>query len=253
MADKKKEITKMQLAVYGWIREQVEDKKNIPIVIKNLIEHFSSKVFSTTKILSMKEDLDLAEVISLKLNFLKIKKYKLLFRASEKKYSAKEFHKACDRECENFPTVLIVKSDIDNKFGGYTSKSWLNKSESFYHQDPSAFLFISKSDDEQIQAICPLIFDIKEEEKQWATCCVPGWGPAFGDGLDLFIDNAPEDPVYNKPSNSSTLKSYYNENYAFGSLCGGNTILKTDKKFENAGPEYSFNVEEYEVYQVIVE
>ena len=48
-------------------------------------------------------------------------KWKLLYRASEHKYTAKSFHKYCD---DKGPTLIIIKSSEGWIFGGYTTQSW---------------------------------------------------------------------------------------------------------------------------------
>ena len=49
-------------------------------------------------------------------------KWKLIYRASEHRYSAKSFHKYCDNV--KGPTLVIIKSSEGYIFGGYTTQSW---------------------------------------------------------------------------------------------------------------------------------
>ena len=48
-------------------------------------------------------------------------KWKMLYRASEHKYTAKSFHKCCD---DKGPTLIVIKSSGGWIFGGYTTQSW---------------------------------------------------------------------------------------------------------------------------------
>ena len=48
-------------------------------------------------------------------------KWKLIYRASEHKYTAKSFHKYCD---DKEPTLMIIKSSKGWIFGKYTAQSW---------------------------------------------------------------------------------------------------------------------------------
>ena len=48
-------------------------------------------------------------------------KWKLIYRASKHGYTAKSFHEHCDNVT---PTLVIIKSDNDCIFGGYTTQSW---------------------------------------------------------------------------------------------------------------------------------
>ena len=61
----------------------------------------------------------------------------LLFRASDHKWSAKEFHNRCNNKG---PTVTIVKSSVGRLSGGFAKTSWQSKKEG-YQDDPHAFLF----------------------------------------------------------------------------------------------------------------
>ena len=49
-------------------------------------------------------------------------KWKLIYRASEHRYTAKSFHKYCDNV--KGPTLVIIKSSEGYIFGGYTTQSW---------------------------------------------------------------------------------------------------------------------------------
>ena len=51
-------------------------------------------------------------------------KWKLLYRASEHKYTAKSFHEYCD---DKGPTLIVIKSSGGWIFGGYTTQSWSGK------------------------------------------------------------------------------------------------------------------------------
>ena len=63
----------------------------------------------------------------------KIKELKLLYRASENEGSSKIFHQKCDGKV---PTITIILSKNNYKFGGFTEKSWSGS-----YKDDSAFCF----------------------------------------------------------------------------------------------------------------
>ena len=48
-------------------------------------------------------------------------KWKLIYRASENNYTAESFHEHCNNVT---PTLVIIKSDNDCIFGGYTTQTW---------------------------------------------------------------------------------------------------------------------------------
>ncbi len=51
--------------------------------------------------------------------------WKLIYRASEHRYTAESFHECCDNV--NGPTLIIIKSSLGWIFGGYTTQSWSGK------------------------------------------------------------------------------------------------------------------------------
>ena len=51
--------------------------------------------------------------------------WRLIYRASEHDYTAMSFHEHCDNAT---PTLVIIKSDNDCIFGGYTTQTWSGRS-----------------------------------------------------------------------------------------------------------------------------
>ena len=53
--------------------------------------------------------------------FIKVKKFKLLYRGSRNGFKALDFHRCCDNQgC----TFTIIKSEMGKIFGGYTDIPW---------------------------------------------------------------------------------------------------------------------------------
>ena len=259
MASQSKKKGKMHLAVSQWIRKQQDKPQNIPISIETLIGNFASLIFGKTQILSVQEDLDLAKLISKQLSNCVIQQYKLIFRASQYDFSAEQFHQQCDREGTDYKTVVVIHSRSGNKFGGYTTKSWLRKdTNGYWQEDKSAFVFLifDNCGQEIQQADLPLVFPIKSDSKKFAICCVPAYGPTYGHGFDIFCDNKLKQCEIIQGQtfsglNSSLLTSYYNPKYPSISLCGGNITQQMNIPSENQ--EYLFELIEYEVYEVIIQ
>ena len=110
---------KMHLITGCFVREQYEQQENaqeVPNDIKQMITAFSTKIFNT-KILSMKQDYELLQLLSKQLMDVNQRNIKLLFRASEHDFSGKKFHEICD---DHGNTLTIVESNFGNIFGGYT-------------------------------------------------------------------------------------------------------------------------------------
>ena len=52
-------------------------------------------------------------------------KWKMIYRASEHRYTGKSFHEYCD---DKGPTLIVIKSSGGWIFGGYTTQSWSGRS-----------------------------------------------------------------------------------------------------------------------------
>lgn len=102
-----------------------------------------------------------------------LKSMKLIYRGSTHGFGADKFHARCDF---NGPTLTIVLSDDNWRFGGFTMQSW--KSTREYIDDPKAFLF-----NLDLATKYPYLGDGR------AIYCVDKFGPCFGGGSDLFIDD----------------------------------------------------------------
>jgi hypothetical protein len=145
--------------------------------------------------------------------------YRLLYRASENEFKSSRFHEFCDHRG---PTVTLVK--VNNKiFGAYTDLSWA--SESGYQTSTESFLF---SVDKNLQ------FHLKDPRK--AVYHSKEYGPTFGAGHDLALSD-------NCGHNLSSWSSL-NFSYAVSDHLSG----EASKLLAGSS---SFQVTEYEVYQVI--
>ncbi|KAK8805650.1 hypothetical protein WA158_002306 [Blastocystis sp. Blastoise] len=112
------------------------------------------------------------------------KKWKLLFRASEHNYSVAEFHKYCDNQGE---TVTIIKhkghDNHINIFGGYTDQSWESKTYNCDKSPSKEFVF-TLSNEHNIPPTQYL-----HNGKGRGIYCSSSYGPVFGGGTDIAIEN----------------------------------------------------------------
>lgn len=113
--------------------------------------------------------------------------YQLLYRASRDGKDSSSFHRQCDNRG---PTVTIIKDNHGNIFGGYTSVSW-DQSGDYYH-DPSAFLFTLQN----THGITPTKY-VKNATTH-AIYCASNYGPTFGGGHDIYIDNGHTNSCYSR-------------------------------------------------------
>jgi hypothetical protein len=116
--------------------------------------------------------------ILLRCKFSFFTKLTLLYRASEDGFTAKAFHEKCD----DFKKVLIIiKSDLNHVFGGYSAKGWSPKN-SGYSYDSDAVLYSHINKDAE-----PCV--IKCSMPDYAIYYDSNFGPVFGAGMDLLVAN----------------------------------------------------------------
>ena len=243
----------LELVTFNFIRNHYEGKykQNVPMALKYLTLQFSNRIIGC-KLLTIKEDMDFFNLLLTKLP--SIRRFNLLFRASDHNYSGKKFHDLCD---DKGSTITIIKSNWGNIFGGYTSKSWKppQSDDAFFTRDENAFLFLIKSDQESIQMKCPLVLELKKygllrDYANMAICGDEDYGPIFGAGHDICIYSDPEcnKTVEEEPDNNySKLYSYHNDNLSqlIHPLCGGHV---RDEIIER---KFLFQVLDYEVFQIV--
>jgi hypothetical protein len=147
--------------------------------------------------------------------------FNLLYRASRDGNTAKTFHTKCDY---NGATIVIVKaSNSDQILGGYNPLSWDSTNNWCSTSDSFIFSFSSSTNFEtaivgHINAHC-----------EYAIYCFHNYGPAFGGGHDLYLDN------------DNSWRS--NNPYSYPEL----DMPKGNKM----GSYNTFSAEDYEVFQVI--
>ncbi|EXX69231.1 hypothetical protein GLOIN_2v1837917 [Rhizophagus irregularis DAOM 181602=DAOM 197198] len=142
-------------------------------------------------------------------------KFKLLYRRSRDGNTSKAFHEKCDN-IES--TIVIAKiTNTEQIVGGYNPLFW-DKSENFKStKDSFIFSFIDKNDYQSVKLGYP-----DENEYLSSIYCNENYGPTFGGGHDLFCQN------------DGTWASYRAYSYP--------------RMFP---PLVTFDVEDYEVFQVI--
>ena len=238
----KSNVSDLELVTFNYIRteHEIKYKQNVPKVLKYLILKFSKKIIGC-KLLTNKQDLDLYKLISSKLP--SIRRFSLLFRASDHKYSAAKFHEHCDYKG---PTISIIKSNFGNIFGGYTSKSWT--SENRQKRDENAFLFLVASDDQKLRNKCPLLLELNKKYVRRAILAHSAFGPTFGAGSDIVIYDNCNKKIEKEELNWRHLSQAHMCSYPHAevkSICGGDVVIPNRPKV------HLFQVMEYEVFQVL--
>ena len=140
----------------------------------------------------------------------------LLYKATVDSDSATAFHNRCDKaSC----SLVLVKTNNNKRFGGFTKMTWAGKSED--KKDNEAFIF--SLDKMKIYDIIP---------DQDAIGCYPTYGPIFLGCQIRIYDNA-----FKK--GGSTFEKGLN--------------YQTEEDFELTDGEQNFGVKEIEVYGVELE
>ena len=162
-------------------------------------------------LLSLNKDLYFFK--SLKTKLSNIKQFNLLYKGSEHDFCPKKLHSLCNNN--KGPTLTIIKSNDENVFGGYSSKSWISDINDGWIKDEHSFLFLVQSNQDKYDRKCPLLFDIKKEFVQYALFGGQR-GPIFGAGHDILIS----------PKNCYVRKSSFDYGEFDGNLC--NTVHLID-------------------------
>jgi len=131
----------------------------------------------------------------------------------------------CDNKGES---IILIKNDKDNIFGGYTSYPW-GKDNNF-HSAPDSFLFTLTN----IYNINPTKFPSKNDQKE--VYHYSNHGPAFGGGMDLGI--------YNDFLNKGGW-SYFP--YTYEDIIGKGKSIFTGK---DNNKENKFKIKEFEVFKI---
>ena len=143
----------------------------------------------------------------------------MLWKGSRDGFAASMFHSKCDGKG---PTLTVIQSTDGAIFGGFTSYSWCG--DGSYHEDKTAFIYsITKG------------YKCDKQNNTISIQCNSDYGPLFGDGHDIAIQN-----------NCDAT----NENFGTGVRSGGSTYQLPSGESFIAGTK-NFTVKEIEVYSVI--
>ena len=142
----------------------------------------------------------------------KIKKYNLLFRASENNYRAANFHTKCDGRNN---TVTIVETKNGRIFGGFTDASW-NQNSSSYISGSNGFIFSLDNND--------IYYNKNGSYNIYGHS---SYGPYFGSGDFYISDNC------NTNNSSENMGNAYDNNGKRYPLSGYSSyVVKDDEVFQ---------------------
>jgi len=160
----------------GKLSDQLQEKLSQVLDSKaKILDTISNSPSSISELLKQK-DIDLLKSwIPNQYRF----NFKLIYKSSIDGGAASDFHAKCDNKG---PTITVIKcrfngSNQDSFIGGFIDKSW--HSNSSYTQSQDAFVFSLTN-----KKKCSIILN-----HQYATFGDPSYGPTFGGGYDIFIEN----------------------------------------------------------------
>ena len=148
----------------------------------------------------------------------------LMYRGSRDGFNSSIFHGFCDKKGAN---LVVIKSEKNRIFGGFTSKSWKSREKPEFHKDAKSFIFSLNGKTRH---------KILEKFDEKAVYFAEKKGPVFGAGFDLSIsENCDKD----QESFSNLGISYECEEE-----------MGTEEKRRYLAGEIYFNVTEIEVFGV---
>lgn len=202
-----------------------ENSQNIFTKIDNFFENLKNDnktklpdfeidgLFRESSIIKSEEE---ESLIGDMISMIKIKKYRLLYRASRDGDSSNKFHKICDNHNK---LIVLIETKQGLRFGGYTSSKF--KGSAHMKRDNNAFLF--SLDLKKVYNIIP---------EEYAIYCYPNSGPSFCKG-SLYIP----DFFFEKPGKTG--------------VAGGPYHFEKDYELNNG--QKQFFVKELEIFQVKIE
>ena len=195
-----------------------EQNQNVGLESKNItFEEKAQQICVKGDILRSAQEL---EMLTRKINTNLISQNKkitlnLLYKATADSDKAFSFHDKCDGANR---TLVLIETDKEKRFGGYTSKSW--KGDCIEKKDDDAFVFSLDK------------MKTYDNTGELAIGCYPKFGPIFMGCQIRIYDNC-----FSK--GGTTFEKGLN--------------YKTEEDYELNGGERNFNVKEIEVYEVIIQ
>ena len=188
--------------------------ENLKKNMKQTLPEFKTNALieESTIIKNLEEESLITDMISI----LKLKKYRLIFRATRDGDSASQFHTICDNYSK---LIILIETQKGLRFGGFTSRNF--KVSSHVKDDNNSFLF--SLDLKKVYKIMP---------GKNAIYCYHKTGPCFSQE-SLYVPNN------------------FFKNYGKTRICGGSYQFEKDYEINNG--EKFFLVKELEVFQVKVE
>ena len=144
----------------------------------------------------------------------------LLYKATRDGFQPSAFHSRCDNMAN---TVTVISNNLNHVFGGFTPAKWNSNWE--YIADSTAFIFSLRRNGGLTNFKLP----IQSTKVSNAIYGYSNWGPTFGNGHDIYINEKSNINI----GSSSRISSYIPPTYPSGSdsatfLAGRGNWLTTE-------------------------
>jgi len=219
----KKEINELKIDNKNIKNENQELKKEINELKKELKDKEIKKkneeieIFKDSNIINNKEEENLI------LNWIKPNtkmKFNLLYKVSRDGDRISTF---TEKVSNKYPTLILIKTNDNYKFGGYTSQQWNMTGRYTYVKDELAFIFSLNKKKK---------YSIKNNNVSYAICGDPNHF-AFGGGHDFCI--------WDQCTKNNNSQSYNGNSHTYN----------TTEYYELTEGKNNFYVYECEVYHVV--
>jgi len=202
--------------------KEIKEKVDPPAPITKSAPKVKKEVIPKSRLISDEEDKTFIKLL-LESHLKKNEGLSLLFRATRDGFKVSDFHQFCDDKPR---TLVIIKSNFGNIFGGFANHPWKSSNQGKYVEDPDAFLF-------------SLTYHTKHKQiknNEFALFLSKNYGPVFGKGYDLCV----KDDCNKKANNYSRLGNSYNSP----------AEMELEDNYSYLGGSDSFSIEEYEVFEI---
>jgi hypothetical protein len=152
----------------------------------------------------------------------------LIYRRSTNGSSANAFHNSVD---EKGPTIVIMRANNGQVFGGYSNNSWSSSSPG-YKNSSQAFLF-NLNTDRKATPYYP----------QYSIYTNYSYGPTFGGGHDIYINSSMNSGYFNVHSYNSIDGSAHRSSTALKALTG----INTTSTYSSFGAGFITEIEVYKI------
>ena len=226
-----------ELLIYGYIRyieSEYKLHRKMAKDIKRVCIQYVSIVFSDSGIIDIVQGMELQNLLSDRISF---DETILLYDTSMHKTDVESFYKETE---SHHPTVIIIKSNHGNIFGGFTKIAWKAKGYNKYYEDKDACLFVLKSD--QKDQDCE-IFDVCQESS------AINFGGVYNRKLLCHFGSPAGLCLY-------TNFDQYDDNFCYGGdacsywLPKGNILCGGNQQDLNWRERYQFRVVSLEVFEL---